>query len=132
MVAKSRRRAQNGNYELPRGPAMSSAAAPVSPPPPASGPQPRAVHASNPPAAPTAPAPVALQPTPKRRPGRSVVIATGLVLVLGAGGAWYASRRGHESTDDAQIDAEVVAIPARAGGVVAKLYFNENQRVKAG
>ncbi|HEY1547278.1 MAG TPA: HlyD family secretion protein [Kofleriaceae bacterium] len=40
--------------------------------------------------------------------------------------------RGHESTDDAQIDADVVLVPTRVGGLVKSVSFVENQRVKAG
>ena len=57
-------------------------------------------------------------------------VGAGLLAVLGA--AWYVTARGHESTDDAQIDAEIVAVPARAPGIVQKIAFVENQPVKAG
>ncbi len=61
------------------------------------------------------------------------VIALG-VLALGALGVvgWYATHAGLEDTDDAQIDADVVSVPARIGGLVEKVLFVENQRVKAG
>ena len=46
--------------------------------------------------------------------------------------AWYVTHRGLESTDDAQVDADVVSVPTRTSGVVAKVAFIENQAVKAG
>ncbi|MBX3261306.1 MAG: HlyD family secretion protein [Labilithrix sp.] len=57
-----------------------------------------------------------------------------VVLALGAAGAggWMLAHRGLESTDDAQIDAEVVALAARAGGVVVEVGFEDNERVEAG
>ncbi|APR82370.1 Membrane fusion component of tripartite multidrug resistance system [Minicystis rosea] len=66
---------------------------------------------------------------PKRAP--MVMAIIGAVAVLGGGG-YYVTHRGLESTDDAQIDAEMVSVPARTGGVVAKIAFVENQVVKAG
>ncbi|HEX5659883.1 MAG TPA: HlyD family secretion protein [Polyangiales bacterium] len=62
---------------------------------------------------------------------RSVVILAALLSGLGGFG-YYRSVRGIESTDNAQVDADVVAVPARVGGVVLKLYFTENQRVAKG
>src|SRR3954466_11310104 len=66
------------------------------------------------------------------RPKRGPIVAG--VVALGAlvGGAIYIARLGIETTDNAQVDAEVVSVPARAGGVVQKVLFTENQHVKAG
>ena len=49
---------------------------------------------------------------------------------IGAG--YYVSHRGLESTDDAQIDADVVSVPTRTQGVVIKVNFADNQAVHAG
>ena len=68
-------------------------------------------------------------PSRSRRP---LVIGLAVAAVLAGAGGWYAATRGHESTDDAQIDAEVVAVPARTAGTVLRLDFVENQAVKAG
>lgn len=67
----------------------------------------------------------------KANRARTVMLSIGLAVAL-AGGAYYATHLGLESTDDAQIDAEMVSIPARIGGVVVKVAFVENQAVKAG
>src|SRR5262245_35222626 len=66
-------------------------------------------------------------------PSRKKLIAGAIAaaaVALGCG--WYVTHRGLESTDDAQTDADVVAVPARVAGSVTKLYFAENQQVKAG
>ncbi|MFT3766856.1 MAG: HlyD family secretion protein [Minicystis sp.] len=76
---------------------------------------------------PTAPAAPAAKP--KRAPVVMGII--GAVAAL-SGGAYYVTHRGLESTDDAQIDAEMVSVPSRAAGVVTKVAFAENQTVKAG
>ncbi|MEY4515034.1 MAG: hypothetical protein RLZZ450_7156, partial [Pseudomonadota bacterium] len=62
---------------------------------------------------------------------RSVMLAVGLLIGLGGTGYWY-SGRGLVSTDNAQVDADVIAVPSRIGGVVAHVYFEENQAVPAG
>jgi membrane fusion protein (multidrug efflux system) len=40
--------------------------------------------------------------------------------------------RGKESTDDAQVDADVVAVSARVGGAVLKVHVTDNQQVHKG
>src|SRR5512140_45484 len=61
------------------------------------------------------------------------LIALGVVGVVALGTfGWIAAHRGLESTDDAQTDSDVVAVPARTGGTIRALHFVENQRVKAG
>jgi membrane fusion protein (multidrug efflux system) len=54
-----------------------------------------------------------------------------LVVVAGLGSYLY-QQRGIESTDDAQIDADVLSVPARIGGTVRALQFEDNQQVAAG
>ncbi|WP_437275008.1 HlyD family secretion protein [Sorangium sp. So ce375] len=67
------------------------------------------------------------------KPSRTAVIMAAVAaLAVAAGAGWYVAHRGIEATDDAQIDAEVVSVPARAAGVVVKVLFSENQTVKAG
>jgi membrane fusion protein (multidrug efflux system) len=67
----------------------------------------------------------------KKRPVRLIaaaVLAVGLLSVV----AWYVAHAGFESTDDAQVEADVVAVPSRSTGVVVRVAFQENQPVKAG
>jgi membrane fusion protein (multidrug efflux system) len=65
--------------------------------------------------------------------GRVRAIALGVLAVAGMGiVGWYAVHAGLEDTDDAQVDADVVSVPAQIGGPVQKVLFVENQRVKAG
>jgi len=66
------------------------------------------------------------------RSRRALLIgAVALAAAIGAGRYWtYA--QAHESTDDAQVDAEIVAVPAKITATVKKIHFVENQAVKAG
>ena len=73
-------------------------------------------------------------PAAKAKSGsRSLRILLG-VFAIGAvlGAVYYISHVGRESTDDAQVDAEVVPVPARTSGTVVNVLFNDNQEVKAG
>ncbi|HEY2405066.1 MAG TPA: HlyD family secretion protein [Polyangiaceae bacterium] len=70
--------------------------------------------------------------TSAARPKRGTIIAAVVGVAALIAGAIYVSRLGIESTDNAQVDAEVVSVPARVGGVVEKVLFVENQHVKAG
>lgn len=65
------------------------------------------------------------------RKRRGVMLAVALLIGLGGTGYWY-SGRGVVSTDNAQVDADVIAVPSRIGGVVAHVYFEENQTVASG
>ncbi len=66
------------------------------------------------------------------RSKRGLVFGLIAAAVLAGGGFWYVTHRGLENTDNAQIDGDVVSVPARVGGVVTKILFTENQRVKTG
>ncbi len=78
---------------------------------------------------------LASSPASAAAPARSkrplVLLLIG-ALAGGGGLAWYVTHRGLEGTDNAQVDADVIAVPARQGGIVAKVLFVENQQVKAG
>ncbi len=71
-------------------------------------------------------------PKPRAKSHRNLVLLLLAVAAAIAGGVFWVVRHGRESTDDAQIDADVVLVPARVDGVVKKVSFTENQRVKAG
>ena len=72
-----------------------------------------------------------VSPPPPKSRRNLVLLVLGLVVLAGAGGL-YLFEHGRESTDDAQIDADVVAVPARIGGLVQAVFFTDNQRVAAG
>ena len=53
--------------------------------------------------------------------GRFRVILGVVVLLLAGAGFWWWTSQGHESTDDAQVDAHVTQIASRVGGTVLKV-----------
>ena len=55
-----------------------------------------------------------------------------VLLAIGGVAAWLWLTAGHESTDDAQIDAHLTQIAARVGGTITKVLVDDNQPVEAG
>ncbi len=60
-----------------------------------------------------------------------IVVAVVVVAML-ATGAWLWATAGRETTDDAQVDAHVTPMAARAGGTVLNVAVADNQLVEAG
>src|SRR5437773_9689802 len=78
-----------------------------------------------------------LPPTPPppasaRKRRIRLIVGAVLLAVLAGVAVWYLVHAGKEDTGDAQIEADVVAVPARTGGMVKTILFGENQPVKAG
>src|SRR5437868_6232513 len=96
------------------------------------------------PAPPREPHPAPAEPAAQKRPSLRVqrwlrehrrtalLLAAGLVLALGVGLLLWLHLRGYESTDDAQVDADISAIGARVTGTVTAVRASDNQRVRAG
>lgn len=64
--------------------------------------------------------------------GRFRVILVVVAAIVVGIGAWWWSSRGHESTDDAQVDAHLTQIASRVGGTVLKVAVSDNQVVEVG
>lgn len=68
-----------------------------------------------------------------RRSARAYLILA--VVAILVGGGWFIHRqltKGKQTTDDAQVEADVVPLSARVGGVILTTKVTDNQRVKAG
>ena len=77
------------------------------------------------------------QPTqPPQNPRRKRVTILVTVLAVIAAGIWgiktFLYSRSHESTDDAELAANVVPLLSRVSGFVEQLRFDENQHVNQG
>jgi membrane fusion protein (multidrug efflux system) len=71
--------------------------------------------------------------TPAKPRNRALIVLP--VLALGAGaaiGGYVLATRGHETTDDAQIEGHVANVSPRVSGQVAKVLVKDNQHVKPG
>jgi membrane fusion protein, multidrug efflux system len=70
--------------------------------------------------------------SPPRASKRTLILAAlGAVALVGGGTLWLVTH-GIEGTDDAQIDGDVITVPARTDGVVTAVHFADNQEVKEG
>ncbi len=67
-----------------------------------------------------------------RHPVTTLIIAAAIVLAVPAGHRFLAYLNSYEATDNAQVDAHIDPISARIGGTIARVYVDDNQRVKAG
>jgi len=74
------------------------------------------------------------QAPPARSRGRRAYLVLGIVIlvVVGGIGAYSFATANRESTDDALIEADVVAVTSRVPGLVSTLLVHDNQMVKAG
>jgi membrane fusion protein (multidrug efflux system) len=83
------------------------------------------------PAEPSVPEPSTTPPAAKRP-----LAMTLLPILVGAaalaGGVVYWMGRGHEATDDAQIEGHVASVAARIPGQVTRVLVKDNQQVKVG
>ena len=59
-------------------------------------------------------------------------IAGAVVLSIAIVSGWWWYSGGRESTDDAQVDGNVMPIAAKVGGIVLEISVSENQQVEAG
>jgi membrane fusion protein (multidrug efflux system) len=72
-------------------------------------------------------------PPPSFTGWRRVGVGVGLVVIVSLGvGAWYWLTAGRESTDDAQVDAQVTPIAFRIAGTVLRVHASDNRPVEAG
>ena len=70
-------------------------------------------------------------PPPRRSPVKMILL--GMLIVGAAVGAWaYFHFRDRVSSDDAQVDAHIVAVAPKISGNVLEVLVRDNQAVKAG
>ncbi len=69
----------------------------------------------------------------KGKSNRVYVIFGGVILVIASAVTIYAVlTMGHQNTDDAQIESDVVPLSVRTGGLILRVLVQDNQMVKAG
>lgn len=72
--------------------------------------------------------------TTQKKPSKKRFLIIGVILstVLLLGLGFYIRSLGYETTDNAQIDADIIPIRTSVSGYVKELRFNDNQMVKKG
>ncbi|HEX2731449.1 MAG TPA: HlyD family secretion protein [Polyangiaceae bacterium] len=68
---------------------------------------------------------------PKKSKRSAILFLVASISLLGAAGYWY-THHGLEHTDDAQLDADIIAVPSRTSGTVTAIHFTDNMHVKEG
>ncbi|NTX06195.1 MULTISPECIES: HlyD family secretion protein [Myxococcus] len=74
---------------------------------------------------------VVKEPAAPRSRAKKVLPALVALALVGGGARWVLTR-GHESTDDAQVEGRIANVSPRVSGMVAKVRVSDNQAVKAG
>src|ERR1051325_4037714 len=69
---------------------------------------------------------------PSRAKRMYLILAAVVVVILIAWGAFALVTSGKESTDDAQVAADMVPVAARVPGQIVAVHVKENQFVRAG
>jgi membrane fusion protein (multidrug efflux system) len=77
-------------------------------------------------------APMVTAAAPARRSFQKPALFAGVALLLLGGGVYFVAHRGIETTDDAQVDGDVINVPARLSAVVKAVHFADNQPVHKG
>jgi membrane fusion protein (multidrug efflux system) len=72
------------------------------------------------------------QPEKKKKPTRKIVLFVLLAIIAFIGIKYFVIGSSVESTDNAQLDADIVPVRASVPGYVDKVYFTDNQQVKKG
>lgn len=81
------------------------------------------------PAALPSPTPAAARPPRRRAPLVAGVLALAIGMVATG---FYVRGRGHETTDDAQVEGHVATVQARVSGQVKRVLVQDNETVRAG
>jgi membrane fusion protein (multidrug efflux system) len=76
--------------------------------------------------------PETVPPAPKRGKKPFLILGGMVAVFAGITGIYLLATANQESTDDAQVEADVVPIAARVNGQIAKRLVEDNQRVKKG
>jgi len=68
----------------------------------------------------------------KKKPYKTIIIATVLTVMLGAGIVYWIKGKSYETTDNAQIDCNIIPIKSVVTAYVKSINFKDNQKVEKG
>jgi membrane fusion protein, multidrug efflux system len=72
------------------------------------------------------------QETGKQKPGKLIIVAASLILILGTGIFYWIRSKSYETTDNAQIDCNIVPIRSVVTAYIKSINFTDNSGVKKG
>ena len=72
------------------------------------------------------------QEVKKKKPTRLIIIAVIALIIVGTGVAYFISGAAYETTDNAQLDGDLVPIRSGVTAYIKEIRFKDNQLVKKG
>jgi len=70
--------------------------------------------------------------TKKKKPGKIIMVAALLIVILGIGVFYWIRSRSYETTDNAQLDCNIVPIRSVVTAYIKSINFTDNAEVKKG
>src|ERR1035437_516060 len=70
--------------------------------------------------------------TKKKKPGKMIIVAAVLLGLLGTGIMYWIKGKSYETTDNAQLDCNIVPIRSVVTADITSINFKDNQEVKKG
>ena len=70
--------------------------------------------------------------TKKKKPGKMIIVAAVLLGLLGTGMVYWIKGKSYETTDNAQLDCNIVPIRSVVTAYITSINFKDNQDVKKG
>jgi membrane fusion protein, multidrug efflux system len=68
----------------------------------------------------------------KKKPRKMIIITAVLIAILGIGAAYWIKGKSYETTDNAQLDCNIVPVRSVVIAYVKSINFRDNQKVKKG
>jgi len=70
--------------------------------------------------------------TKKKKQGKIIIAAAGLIVILGIGIAYWVKGKSYETTDNAQLDCNIIPVKSVVTAYVKSINFRDNQKVEKG
>ena len=70
--------------------------------------------------------------TKKKKPGKLIIVAAILIVILGIGVFYWIKSKSYETTDDAQLDCNIVPVRSVVTAYIKSINFADNAEVKKG
>jgi len=70
--------------------------------------------------------------TKKKKPGKMIIACSALIVILGIGIVYWIKGKTYETTDNAQLDCNIVPIRSVVTAYIKSINFTDNQEVKKG
>ena len=66
--------------------------------------------------------------TKKKKPGKLIIVAAVLIVILGIGIFYWIKSKSYETTDNAQLDCNIVPIRSVVTAYIKSINFTDNEK----